>query len=536
MKKGFDILIKRGKIIDGTGNPWFRGDLGITNGRVREIGFLRGRSAERVIEAGDKAVSPGFIDLHNHSDLTALANPACESNLRQGITTAVVGNCGLSMAPVQPKIVDLVKAYLSPFMVPGFDYRWDWRSLGGFLDKIRRKRIALNLVPLVGHGTIRVAAAGFRKGPMGGKEMKKMKRLLQESLEEGAFGMSSGLVYPPGSYASTEELIELGKILKKFRRIYTTHLRSEGSGLIESVREAIEIGERNQIPVQISHHKAKGPNNWGKVHETLAMIERARKRGVDVSCEAYPYTASSTTITSILPSWAMEGGVDAMLTRLAEREVRDRLKLYYREDSPGRDHDFKDAGFQGIVIAACPPHPDYEGKSLEEIFREKRGSDDPYELFFDLLLEIRGNSTVVKYLMDEDDVKTVICHPLSAVISDSWSTSPRQGGKPHPRTYGTFPRMLKKYVREEKSLSLEEAIRKMTSLPASRIGLRDRGVLREGVWADLVIFDPEEIADRAGFDDPHQYPAGISHVLVNGGIAVHDGRQNRAFFGRVLTA
>jgi N-acyl-D-aspartate/D-glutamate deacylase len=526
----YDIVIKNARIIDGTGSPWFMADIGIADGKIQNMGAIVAGDAKRSIDAAGKVACPGFIDLHNHSDITAPALPGCESNLMQGVTTAVVGNCGLSMAPASPETVGLLKEYLAPFLVKGFDYGWDWESLGQYNEKINRAQVAMNLAPLVGHGTLRIAAAGFKKEPLSEQETATMKQLLVQSLKDGAFGMSSGLIYPPGCFADTEELIRLGAILKQYGRIYTSHIRDEADQLIESVEEAIRIGEQNGIPVQISHHKAIGANNWGKVRITLEMIEKARARGVDVSCEAYPYIAGSTTITSILPIWVMEGGIEQMLDRLAQNESREKVLNEFE----AKGNDIKSAGWDGIFIASCPPKPEYEGKSLEAIVKAKNRSDAPYVAFLDLLLETKGDSTVVKFFMDEADVRTVLSSPTAAVITDSWSTTPSAGGKPHPRSYGTFPRVLGKYVREEKLMSLETAVQKMTALPASKIGIFDRGVLKQGLWADIVVFDPEKISDQATFEAPHQYPVGIDYILVNGQVAVENGSQNPSRFGKVL--
>ncbi len=528
----YDIVIKNARVIDGTGSPWFEADIGIGDGRIQKLGAVSETDAEAVIDARSMMVCPGFIDLHNHSDITAPALPGCESNLMQGVTTAVVGNCGLSMAPANPETVGLLKEYLAPFLVKEFDYGWDWKSQAEYNEKINRTRVAMNLAPLVGHGTLRIAVAGFKKEPLSENETAEMKRLLVQSLEDGAFGMSTGLFYPPGCYAETEELIELSAVVKSFGGIYATHIRNEADQLIESVEEAIRIGEATHIPVQISHHKAIGAQNWGKVRTTLDMIEKARTRGVDVSCEAYPYIAGSTIITSILPTWVLEGGIEGMLDRLRQPESRARLLKEFHEQG----NDIKNAGWDGIFIASCSPNSAYEGKSLGAIVKEKNRTLNPYEAFLDFLLEIKGDSTVVKFFMDEADVQTVLSSPTAAVISDSWSTAPSAGGKPHPRSYGTFPRVLGKYVREEKLMSLETAVQKMTALPASKIGIYDRGVLKQGLWADIVVFDPEKIADQATFDTPHQYPLGIDYVFVNGRLAVEAGVQRRSRFGRVLTA
>jgi len=523
MASSFDLVIKGGLVVDGTGNPWLRKDIGITNGKITRLGHITEDSGE-TMDATGMIVSPGFIDLHNHSDFSILAYPSAESYIMQGVTTAVVGNCGLSLAPLNPDNLALLKRYLSPFLRAGFDYGWEWRTLAEFYQKVEKQGTSLNLAPLVGQGTIRLAVKGFDSTGSSAEEMNQMKKLLAQSLEDGAFGMSTGLIYPPGCYSSTEELIELASVLREYGAIYTTHMRNEGDRLIEALEEAIEIAEANGIPIEISHHKAAGRSNWGKVNATLRLMEQARQRGVEVNCDVYPYTAGSTTITTLLPTWTLAGGVEKMLDRLKNKQTRQSIKLESTRFSE----------WDGIVIAECPSKKEYQGKSLEDILKETNRFDDPYEGLFDLLLEIEGNATIIVFLMDEDDVRTVMSSPLSSFISDSWVTALDAGGKPHPRAYGTFPRVLGKYVREEKLLTLEQAIRKMTSLPAGKIGLKCRGILREGFWADVVIFDQAVIKDQATFDDPHQYPKGIEYVIVNGQVVVDHGRLTGVRPGKIL--
>jgi len=523
MASSFNLVIKGGLVVDGTGNPWLRKDIGITNGKITRLGHITEDSGE-TMDATGMIVSPGFIDLHNHSDFSILAYPSAESYIMQGVTTAVVGDCGLSLAPLEPDKLALLKRYLSPFLKAGFDYGWEWRTLAEFYQKVEKQGTSLNLAPLVGQGTIRLAVKGFDSTGSSAEEMNQMKKLLAQSLEDGAFGMSTGLIYPPGCYSSTEELIELASVLKEYGAIYTTHMRNEGDRLIEALEEAIEIAEANGIPIEISHHKAAGRSNWGKVNATLRLMEQARQRGVEVNCDVYPYTAGSTTITTLLPTWTLAGGVEKMLDRLKNKQTRQSIKLEGTRFSE----------WDGIVIAECPSKKEYQGKSLEDILKETNRFDDPYEGLFDLLLEIEGNATIIVFLMDEDDVRTVMSSPLSSFISDSWVTALDAGGKPHPRAYGTFPRVLGKYVREEELLTLEQAIRKMTSLPAGKIGLKCRGILREGFWADVVIFDQAVIKDQATFDDPHQYPKGIEYVIVNGQVVVDHGRLTGVRPGKIL--
>jgi N-acyl-D-amino-acid deacylase len=311
-------------------------------------------------------------------------------------------------------------------------------------------------------------------------------------------------------------------------------MRNEGNNLLESVEEAIRVGEENGVRVEISHHKAAGKANWGRVNVTLRMMEQARKEGVEINCDVYPYTAGSTTITALLPVWAQEGGVERMLERLQNSEARASMKRGFVEDTMEGENLIKAAGWDGILIGECPSSKKYEGKSLEQILRDKNALGDPYAGFFDWLVEVGGHSTMILFHMDESDVKTVMSSPLSSIVSDAWVTAPGAGGKPHPRVYGTFPRLLGKYVREERALSLEDAVRKVTSMPAGKLGLADRGLVKEGFWADIVVFDPDKVIDRATYDDPHQYPEGISCVIVNGQVVVERGTLTGARPGRVL--
>lgn len=529
----YDIVIRNGHILDGTGIPYVMGDLAVRDGDIVRIGKITGRG-EVDIDASGYAVSPGFIDLHNHVDQGVLAFPLQDSYTMQGVTTSVVGNCGLSMAPVNPERLEPLKKYNAPFLAKGYEYTWDWESLEGFYEKVMERGMAHNLAPLVGHGTLKIAAMGFSMTPPSECEMEEMKRLLRESMEAGAFGLSTGLIYPPGTYSSTEELVELASVLADYGGFYATHLRDEGKDLLQSVEEAILIGRSNGIAVEISHHKAMSPPNWGKVKESLALIERARNEGLDITCDVYPYTAVSTTITSLLPGWALEGGIASMLGRLADPENARAIRSELETAEGGNPSLLRVLGTDKIFIAECPSATGYEGLSLADIFQSSVEKTDIYTHFLHFLLEIGGNASMVVFAMSEDDVRTVIKSPCSAIISDSWVTSPQAGGRPHPRAYGSFPRVLGRYVREERLLSLEEAVRKMTSFPAARLGLQDRGLLREGLRADIAIFDPDAIIDRATFEEPHQFPEGIHYVIVNGVIVVNPQGLTGAKPGMVL--
>ena len=533
MNTRFDLIIKGGEIIDGTGKPSFQADIGIKEGKIVKISNID-EKITTTIDAKGLVVSPGLIDMHNHADHAILAFPNAECYIMQGVTTSLVGNCGLSMAPINSKNLELTKNYLSPFLRSDFDYKWDWRTSKEYFEKIKKNNTAINLAPLVGQGTLRIAVKGFDMSDASKEEMKVMKTILKQELEDGAFGLSTGLVYPPGSYTTTEELVELTSVLKEYNALYTTHLRSESDELLESVEEAIKIGEENNISVEISHHKAIGRANWGKVKESLRMLEKARQRGVDINCDVYPYTAAMTTVSSLLPPWTLEGGVEKMLARLNSQEERLKIEKDIIEGRMKGENWIRGIGWGNIMVAECPLDKEAEGKSLEILFKERHQSQRPFKAFFDWLIKIKGEATMVFFCMDEEDVKRVISSPLSVIISDSWVIAPSGGGRPHPRGYGSFPRVFGKYVREEKILTLEEAIKKMTSLPANRIGLKDRGIIKEGCWADITIFNKDEIRDKATFENPHQYPEGIYYVIVNGKIAVEQGKITGLKSGQIL--
>jgi N-acyl-D-amino-acid deacylase len=529
----YDLVIKNGRIVDGTGNSWLNLDIGISQGKIIKMGVISD-AGERTVDAKGMIVSPGFIDLHNHSDQSILAYPDAESYIMQGVTSVVVGQCGMSMGPLNPKTSELFRSWISPFLVSGFDYQWDWKTLAEYYEKVEKQGTSLNMIPFVGHGTLRIAVKGFDSGSVSKNEMGEMKKLLHQSMEAGAFGLSTGLILPPSSYANSKELIELTSVLKSYGGIYSTHLRSESYRLIEALEEAIEIAEKNGIPLQVAHHKAVGKSNWGKVNETLKLIEKARERGVEVNIDVYPYTAANQMISLLLPPWTLEGGAERMLERLKNKNDRIRIKKEIDEATMEGEVWLKAAGWAGVIVTGCPPERKYEGFSLEEILRSKNQFDDPYEGLFDWILEIKANATIVVFAMDETDVQTVIRSPLSSIITDIYAIAPSAPGKIHPRAYGTYPRFLGRYVREQKLLPLEEAIRKITSLPAGKLRINDRGLLREGFWADIVIFDPEKIIDKATYVDPHQYPEGINYVIVNGQTVVDNGSLTGTRPGEVL--
>lgn len=527
----FDVIIRNGKVVDGTGNPWFQADVGIKGQRISRVGRLSAEVARTVIDATGLVVCPGFIDMHSHSDLVLLVVAKAESKIRQGITTEVIGNCGVSAAPLNDLMKEEVKK-TTP-LIEEAELRLDWSTMKGYLSRLSGQGVAVNVVPLVGHANIRASAMGFSNRAPTKAELEEMKRTLAQAMKDGAFGMSTGLIYPPGCYAQTDELVELARVVASHGGIYASHIRGEGQNLLSSVNEAIEIGEKAGLPVEISHHKAGGRPSWGKVKESLKRMEDARGREVDVTCDVYPYVASSFGLSAMLPPWAHEGGTEKLLGRLRDAEICERIRREMTEGSPGHSSPLEDAGWDATQIAGCNSHPDLEGRTIGEIAQARKM--DPFALAFDLLAEDAGIS-VVRFAMCEDDVRTVLRHPISMIGTDGAAVAPYGilgKGKPHPRSYGTFPRVLGKYVREDRILTLEDAVRKMTSLPAQKLGWRDRGLLRERMYADVTIFDPETINDRATYQNPHQYPDGIEYVMVNGRVVVERGQHTGALAGKV---
>ncbi len=529
----FDVIIRNGHVVDGAGNPWYKADVGISEERIAQIGRLDGEKATRIIDARRLIVSPGFVDMHSHSDLHLLINPKAESKIRQGITTEVIGNCGGSAAPLNDLLKNEMKK-TAP-LIEEAKLELDWATMREYLNRLDKQGVALNVAPLVGHENIRVLVIGLDDRAPTEAELKKMKKALSQAMREGAFGMSTGLIYPPGCYAKTDELIELSKVVAKYGGIYTSHIRGEGDKLAKSVKEAIKIGEKAGLPVEISHHKAGGKENWGKVKQTLRMMEKARAEGVDVTCDVYPYTAGSFGLSATLPPWAYDGGLPKLLERLKDTEVRKRLRKEMRTGTSNWSSPLKASGWRSTLIARSRLHKEYEGKTIEEIAKAKKV--DPFEFVFDLLIEENASVSVVRFAMCEEDVRTVLKHPDSMIGTDASAIAPYGvlgKGKPHPRAYGTFPKVLGKYVREEKLLRLEEVVRKMTSLPAQKLGLKDRGLIAEGMKADITVFNLERAVDKSTYNDPHQYPEGIEYVLVNGKVVIEKREHAGILAGKAL--
>lgn len=523
----FDILIENGKVLDGSGNPWFQADIGIQNGKISALGFLKGRDAKEKIDARGFIISPGFIDIHCHSDAVPFVIPREEGRILQGITTEIIGNCGVTLAPVFKEKQDLLKKYVGPFSFEA-PLRWDWQTFGEFLDRLEEVKSLTNMGSWIGHGTIRIAVMGFDNRKPTAGELARMKELVGRAMDEGAYGLSSGLIYPPGVYSDTAEMIELCKVVAEKWGVYTTHMRNEQDLVIDSVKETITVAEKSGVSTIIAHHKANGKKNWGRSRQTLQLIDEGRDRGLDITCDVYPYIASSTFLWALLPPWVQEGGMDKLLERLRDNENRKRIKENFINGLPGWPNLVEGSGWDGILISSAKKNKDLEGKTLQKLAEIRK--TEPAEALFDVLLEEDADVLMVLFGMAEEDVTNILRHPAAMVGSDAIPST----GKPHPRYFGAFPRILCKYVREDRALSLQEAIRKMTSMPAQKLGLRDRGMLRAGMWADIVIFDPVTIGDRATYTDPRQYPTGISHVLVNGRITVSNGKTTGALAGKVL--
>lgn len=524
-----DTIIRNGRIVDGTGNPWYFGSLGMKDGIITHVGSVDVESRE-IIDVNGQIVTPGFIDGHSHSDLLVLNDPELDVKLQQGVTTEVVGNCGLAPAPYVKKHGNLLKEYVEPVIgtMPG---EWPWKTIEDYINILNQASISENISTYVAHGTIRIAVMGFDNRPPTDNEMEKMKHILEEGMKAGAIGLSIGLLYAPGRYATKEEIMELCKVLPKYNGILSTHIRGEGNNLIPSIKEVIWIAEKSGVSLHISHLKAAGKRNWGQVHDALNIIEDAKSRGMDITCDVYPYDAGSTSLTTLLPPWALEGGVPACLDRIRDKSTRSAIKKEMSIEQEDWDNLVVSTGWDNVVISSIPNNTQFEGRSILEISQIL--GKDSIETTLDLLLEEDGNISIVYYHMSSKDVEEVIKWDYSLIISDSLGC---QTGKPHPRTFGTFPRLFGKYVRENKTLTLEQAVRKVTSFPVQRFKLGKRGILVPGYKGDITVFDAESISDRATYSDPIRYPDGISYVYVNGKKTIDHRRNLHASQGEVIKA
>jgi N-acyl-D-amino-acid deacylase len=528
----WSLLVRGGTVVDGSGAPGRRADVAVEGERVTAVAPSLTGEAARVIDATGRVVAPGFIDMHSHSDLFYFACPSAESKIRQGVTTEVVGMCSFSQAPVRPEHQALVKGWVGGI---GLTPELQWETFGQYLDALRSVRPAVNVAHFVGHGALRIAAMGFAARHADAGEIAAMERHLGEALDAGAWGFSTGLVYPPSSYADTRELVALARAMAPRGGQYASHIRGESSMLLDSIREAIRIGEEAGVRVEVSHVKASGRENWPKIDAALRLLEDARARGVDVAGDVYPYNAGSTKMDNLMPAWSHEGGTARLLERLADPTIRRRIVEECLVDGERWGTVAQGGvGFDQIFIASCRRR-ELEGLSLAQLAQQS--GQAPAEALMNLLVDERCTVSMVSFSQSIENVAKVLAHPALTVGSDSIPLFEGAGdkpGRPHPRSYGTFPRVLSEYARERKLFSLETAVNKMTGMPAQRLGLRDRGLVQAGFFADLTIFDPATVRDESTYPDPHRYPAGIPFVVVNGTVAVDDGRM-AARAGRVLT-
>jgi N-acyl-D-aspartate/D-glutamate deacylase len=509
----FDVLITNARIVDGSGGPATAGSVGVRNGRIAAVGRAAGPAA-RTIDAGGRVLAPGFIDPHSHSDYALLTDGNAESKIRQGVTTEVIGESG-SVAPQKP----------SP--------NRDWSDFTGYFAAVERSKTAVNLLSYVGLGQVREFVMGNDERAPTPAELERMTALVANAMKQGAYGVSTGLIYSPNAYAKLDELIALAKPAAAAGGIYASHLRYDGEKLRDGIEEAIAIGERAKIPVHVFHLKVTGAPNFGRMKEVIGIVEAAQKRGVEVSADQYPYVASSTGLAQTIPPWAHEGGGAKLAERLKDPATRAKIRKEMDDPHPTWENRLISAGtWHNVQIASVPAraglesgYKRYEGRRVDDAAKE--AGKDPYDFVFDMLIANGGNVGCIWYIIDEDDLKLAMRQPWVSIGSDGSAlatSGPLRNGVPHPRNFGTFPRVLGKYVREEHVLTLEQAVHKMTALTASQMHIANRGLIKEGLAADLVIFDPDTIADRATFTDPFQYAVGVSTVIVNGRIVLDNGR------------
>ncbi|HEY7242522.1 MAG TPA: D-aminoacylase [Xanthobacteraceae bacterium] len=525
----YDILIRGGHVLDGTGSPRRQVDVAIRGGRIVAVGKSLAGKAAKAIDAAGLAVAPGFIDIKTHSDFTLPINPRAESKVRQGVTTEIIGHCGFSVAPALPGKVDLLREYLSP-SAPWLPFKET--SFPNYLDSF--PATAVNAGMLVGHNTLRLMVMGMEPGPPSRRELQAMIALLEEALKAGALGLSTGLFTAPGSYAEPDEIMALCRVLKRYNAGYFTHLRDESSNVIEALAEAIEVGEKCGVHVEVVHLKCSGTDNWGKATRALGMIAQAKARGVDVDCDSYPYAAGSNPLKNLMPQWVQAGGMDAMMQRLRLAETRERIRSDIERE--GLNNWGRIPSWDCVQISISPHLPQNAGRTVAAIAAER--GQDAIDTLADYLIEDKAATRVLVTSICEDDIREIIRSPTALVGSDgncvaTYGTVSQ--GMPHPRFYGTFPRIISRYVRELGLLPLELAVNKMSGATARALKLKDRGLLREGYRADVAIFDPDDFCDRATYTQPHQYPSGTrTTVLVNGNVVVDNAVHTGALPGRVL--
>lgn len=519
----FDLLLKNGTIIDGSGNPGYRGDIALRDGKIEIIGRIEEEAVE-TLDIEDLTVTPGFIDTHSHSDLYLIHEPCSLPKLMQGITTEIIGQDGLGEAPIRKEHVKEWRKYLSGLNGDP-PIKWSWENFDQYLKVIEASGAAVNVASLVGHGNLRLHAMGMEDRKPSNSELKEMKRLLEKSLEYGALGMSTGLIYAPCIYAETDELTELCSIVAEYSGVFVAHMRDEGDLLLKSVDEVVKIARESGVHTHISHLKSGGRRNWGKSKEALKKLENAHYEGLQISYDQYPYTAGSTFLSSLLPKWVHEGGVNMLLERIRVPEIRERIKEEYGElIESGRA-----TGWDKVLVTYVESSDNkiLEGKDLSEIANLRNQS--PLDALIDLILEEENMASMASFTMSEDDVRNIMRHPLGMICTDGLLP-----GKPHPRAYGAFPRVLGYYVRQENVQRLEEAVRRMTSYPARVFNLGKRGYILPGYVADLVVFNPKKVSDTSTYEQPRKYPEGIEHVIVSGKLSVKEGKYTGIKNGKVI--
>ncbi|MFC1502304.1 amidohydrolase family protein [bacterium] len=526
--KEYDLIISGGMVYDGLGNPGREMDLAIQGDKIILLSnYIAKEKAKRVIEAKGLAVCPGFLDAHSHTDIGLLANPKAESKIRQGVTTEISGNCGSSPFPIAGSVLEEYKKIAKD----DYDVDVDWENIQGFFRRLEKRGMALNYGTLLGQGTLRGKVVGFNDRPPTEHDIQKMKAIIQENIKAGALGISSGLEYAPGSYAQTNEIIELCNEVARMNGVYATHMRDEGDKLLESLDEAIRVARKTGVSLQISHFKVAYPRNWSKIDAAIEKLDEAVQEGIQILADRYPYIAGSTGLSFYFPLWARQGTTAEFVGRLKNPDLDNKLRQHVKQQEK------KLGSWDKVVICSVSLDKNkfLEGKNVLEGSREIQ--KEPYVFMRDLLIEEENRVGMIIFMMHEDNLKRILVHPQVVLGSDGSAVAPYGilfQGKPHPRFYGTFPRVLGKYVRDEKLFDLPKAIRKMTSLTASKFGLKDRGKIGKGFFADLVIFNPDTVKDSATWKEPHQYPSGIPYVIVNGNVVIDEGEHTGKLPGRIL--
>jgi N-acyl-D-aspartate/D-glutamate deacylase len=530
VQERYDLVIRGGKIVDGSGNPWFRGDVAIRGDRIAKIGRVAQGQAEREINAAGSVVSPGFIDIHSHSDYLLLEDGNAQSKIHQGVTTEVLGE-GRSVGPFQGK--------LSPRTETVNGKEVQLATLHDYFELIEQAGSSTNVASYVGLGNVWQCVMGHSFDRPTPAQIDGMKQLVREAMEDGALGLSSQVMMPPGSLATTDDIVELCKVVAQFGGIYSTHIRNEGTGVFDSVKEAIEIGERAGVPVDVIHLKIADQKYWGRMNEVVALIDNARRRGINVQANVYPYTRGNNNLVSIIPPWAHEGGRDKLLERLQDPDERTKIKRDIKRELPGWYNHFTAVGedWSRILVSG---NNQFRGLTMDRVMSlrtQGREDADLLDELFDFLVEESGSIGAVYAHHTEEDMNLALSQPWCSVGSDgsAYATDgPLRRGNPHPRNFGTFPRVLGVYVRERELLRLEDAVRKMTAMNAAKIGLRDRGLLAAGYMADITVFDGQKVIDRATYTEPFQYSEGVQYVIVNGQVVLDNGRHTGARPGRAL--